>query len=248
MCSLLFAISFHRRVWGGDFTAGVCPRYPIRLDTESKPVEDIHPIPSFCLSSQTRLDALIDALFCCILLTSPGEITHSSFLRHIEGEPIPDTPTSGVILLQTFPAFRKESSSHYSSVPSESPSDRRPDGAEEPDLAANSFYGERRSSRMSGARSSDILSSHSKLQQIPEREPLIRRSVRYSQPQLSPPNNSIATRQRPCEFKVIPRLESNLIKRTSSWLREHLNERRKKTCLIAVENKTRYSHWSSVKS
>lgn len=125
----------------------------------------------------------------------------SALRRHIEGEPIPDTPTSGVILLQTFPAFRKESSSHYSSVPSESPSDRRPDGAEEPDLAANSFYGERRSSRMSGARSSDILSSHSKLQQIPEREPLIRRSVRYSQPQLSPPNNSIATRQRPCEFK-----------------------------------------------
>ena len=133
----------------------------------------------------------------------------SSFRRRVEGEPVPDTPGSGVIHLQTFPAFRKESSSHYSSAPSESPSDRRPDGAEEPDLATNSFYGERKSSKISMTRSSDVLSSHSKLQQIPEQEPLISRSVRYSQPQLYPPHNSNETRQRPYEFKVIPRVGLN---------------------------------------
>ena len=121
----------------------------------------------------------------------------SSFLRHIEGQPIPDTPGSEAIQLQTFPALRKGSSSHFSLAPSESPSDRRPDGAEEPDITTNSLYAERRSSRMSMTRSSDILSSHSKLQQIPEREPLIRRSVRYSEPQLSSPRNSNAARQKP---------------------------------------------------
>ena len=125
--------------------------------------------------------------------------------RHIEGEPIPDTPAGEVIQLQTFPYY-KGSSSHYSSIPSESASDRRPDGAEEPDLPTSNLYGERRSSKTSMRKSSDTLSSHSKLQQIPERKPLIS-SARYPRTQSPPPYNNINPRQRPYEFKVISTLK-----------------------------------------
>ena len=133
-------------------------------------------------------------------------IKFSFVRRHIEGEPIPDTPAGDVIQLQTFP-FRKGSSSYYSSIPSESASDRRPDGAEEPDLATNNLYGERRSSRTSMLKSSDTLSSHTKLQQIPEREPLISTSsAGYPQADSPPPYNNARPRQRPYEFKVISTL------------------------------------------
>ena len=116
--------------------------------------------------------------------------------RKIEGEPIPETPTGEVIHLQTFPN-RKGSSSYYSSVPSESASDRRPDGAEEPDLA----IGERRFSKSSVRKSADtLLSSHSKLQQIPEREPLMNSG--YHRIDSPPPYNNVKERSRPYEFKV----------------------------------------------
>ena len=119
------------------------------------------------------------------------------YRRNIEGEPIPETPTGEVIHLQTFPN-RKGSSSYYSSVPSESTSDRRPDGAEEPDLAIE----ERRFSKSSVRKSADtLLLSHSKLQQIPEREPLMNSG--YHRPADSPPPYSnVKQRSRPYEFKV----------------------------------------------
>ena len=117
--------------------------------------------------------------------------------RNIEGEPIPETPTGEVIQLQTFPN-RKGSSSYYSSIPSESVSDRRPDGAEEPDLA----IGERRFSKSSVRKSADtLLSSHSKLQQIPEREPLMN-SGYHRTADSPPPYNNVKERSRPYEFKV----------------------------------------------
>ena len=101
-----------------------------------------------------------------------------------------------MIQLQTFP-FRKGSSSYYSLVASDSASDRRPDGAEEPDMA----MGERRNSKSSMRKSADtLLSSHSKLQQIPEREPLMYSG--YHQPD-SPPPYRIEERNRPYEIKVI---------------------------------------------
>ncbi|KAJ7391864.1 hypothetical protein OS493_016154 [Desmophyllum pertusum] len=114
--------------------------------------------------------------------------------RNIEGEPIPETPGGEAIRLFTFPS-RKGSSSYYSSIPSESVSDRRPDGAEEPDLA----IGERRNSKSSMRKSADtLLSSHSKLQQIPEREPLVHSG--YHQTDSPPPYNS-EVRPRPYELK-----------------------------------------------
>lgn len=112
-----------------------------------------------------------------------------------------------MIHLQTFP-FRKGSSSHYSSIPSESASDRRPDGAEEPDSATNHLYGERRSSRTSMIKSSDTLSSHSKLQQIPERQPLM--STAGHPQEESPPPYSTEPRHRPYEVKVIFTLDTIL--------------------------------------
>ena len=116
--------------------------------------------------------------------------------RKIEGEPIPETPTGEVIHLQTFPN-RKGSSSYYSSIPSESASDRRPDGAEEPDFA----IGERRFSKSSVRKSADtLLSSHSKLQQIPEREPLMNSG--FHRPDSPPPYSNVKERSRPYEFKV----------------------------------------------
>lgn len=99
--------------------------------------------------------------------------------RKIESQPIPDSPGGDVIQLQAFPS-RKGSSSYYSLGASESTSDRdrRPDGAEEPDVA----MGERRYSRSNMRRSADtLLSSHSKLQQIPERQPLMHSG--YHQPE-----------------------------------------------------------------
>ncbi|KAK2570207.1 Adhesion G protein-coupled receptor B3 [Acropora cervicornis] len=179
----------------------------------------------------------------------------SALKRHIEGQPIPDTPGSEVIQLQTFPAMRKGSSSHFSSAPSESPSDRRPDGAEEPDITTNSLYGERRSSRMSMTRSSDILSSHSKLQQIPEREPLIRRSVRYSEPQLSSPRNSMATRQKPQQKKSRPSDEDSSVssrdmqadssRRKSRRSRRRLEEEFGKTDRESILQRKRSLRYSS---
>ena len=68
----------------------------------------------------------------------------------------------------------------------------------------NNLYGERRSSRTSMVKSSDTLSSHTKLQQIPEREPLISSiSAGYPQADSPPPYNNTRPRQRPYEFKVI---------------------------------------------
>jgi len=132
----------------------------------------------------------------------------SALKRHIEGQPIPDTPAGEVIHLQTFP-FRKGSSSHYSSIPSESASDRRPDGAEEPDLATNHLYGERRSSRTSMIKSSDTLSSHSKLQQIPERQPLM--STAGHPQEESPPPYSTEPRHRPYEVKKLTPFEEDTV-------------------------------------
>ncbi|XP_074622246.1 uncharacterized protein LOC141880636 [Acropora palmata] len=179
----------------------------------------------------------------------------SALKRHIEGQPIPDTPGSEVIQLQTFPAMRKGSSSHFSLAPSESPSDRRPDGAEEPDITTNSLYGERRSSRMSMTRSSDILSSHSKLQQIPEREPLIRRSVRYSEPQLSSPRNGMATRQKPQQKKSRPSDEDSSVssrdmqadssRRKSRRSRRRLEEEFGKTDRESILQRKRSLRYSS---
>lgn len=179
----------------------------------------------------------------------------SALKRHIEGQPIPDTPGSEAIQLQTFPALRKGSSSHFSLAPSESPSDRRPDGAEEPDITTNSLYGERRSSRMSMTRSSDILSSHSKLQQIPEREPLIRRSVRYSEPQLSSPRNSNAARQKPQQKKSRPSDEDSSVssrdmqadssRRKSRRSRRRLEEEFGKTDRESILQRKRSLRYSS---
>lgn len=116
--------------------------------------------------------------------------------RNIEGQPIPETPTGEVIHLHTFP-HRKGSSSYYSSIPSESASDRRPDGAEEPDLA----IGDRRNSKSSMRKSADtLLSSHSKLQQIPEKEPLMNSG--YHRTESPPPYSNLKERSRPYEFKV----------------------------------------------
>ena len=99
-----------------------------------------------------------------------------------------------MIQLQAFPS-RKGSSSYYSLGASESTSDRdrRPDGAEEPDVA----MGERRYSRSNMRKSADtLLSSHSKLQQIPERQPLMHSG--YHQPE-----SRESVHQRPYDNKVV---------------------------------------------
>ena len=125
------------------------------------------------------------------------------FCRNIEGQPIPETPMGEVIHLHTFPQKRGNgSSSHYSSVPSEAASDRRPDGAEEPDLA----IGDRRNSKSSMLKSADtLLSSHSRLQQIPEREPLMNSGYRQTD---SPPPYNSRERPRPYESKVFSAIMS----------------------------------------
>lgn len=123
---------------------------------------------------------------------------HFFFCRNIERQPIPETPLGEVIHLHTFPQKRGNgASSHYSLVPSESASDRRPDGAEEPDLA----IGDRRDSKSSMLKSADtLLSSHSRLQQIPEREPLMNSGYRQAD---SPPPYNSRERPRPFESKVV---------------------------------------------
>lgn len=136
-------------------------------------------IPSICQQ----------VVFCCF------------FFRKIEGLPIPDSPGGDVIQLQSFPN-RKGSSSYYSLVASESTSDRdrRPDGAEEPEMA----MGERRYSKTSMRKSADnLLSSHSRLQQIPERQPLMHSGYHQPESPESPPPYKIGERQRPFDNKVV---------------------------------------------
>ena len=124
-----------------------------------------------------------------------------SFLpRYIEDQPIPETPAGEPIQLQSFP-FRKGSSS----IPSDSVSDRRPDGAEEPEVFVTNFFGERKGSKSSVRKSLDTLSSYSKLQQIPERQPLMSASD-YPAAESPPPYHS-RPRHRSQEFKVTSHAE-----------------------------------------
>ncbi|XP_048580125.1 uncharacterized protein LOC5504243 isoform X2 [Nematostella vectensis] len=91
----------------------------------------------------------------------------NSLRRKIENQPLPYTPSypnSEVIQLQTFPVRKTNSEAR----------DWRPDGAEEPD---RSVYGDHRSTSsarsVSMPRSIDMFSGNAKLQQIPERAPLL---------------------------------------------------------------------------
>ena len=130
-----------------------------------------------------------------ILIFSCEKVIIFSFLpRYIEDQPIPETPAGEPIQLKSFP-FRKGSSSIPDSV-----SDRRPDGAEEPEVFVTNFFGERKGSKSSVRKSLDTLSSYSKLQQIPERQPLMSASD-YPAAESPPPYNS-KPRHRSQEFKV----------------------------------------------
>ena len=119
--------------------------------------------------------SLTYVLILYFLINSHLSVSHLKF-RKIEGNPIPETPTGEVIRLQTFPKRRGADSTSHNSL--ESVSDRRPDGAEYPELS----YADRQNSRSSMPKSMEtLLSSHSKLQQIPEKEPLLNQGNNYPQ-------------------------------------------------------------------
>ena len=137
-----------------------------------------------------------------------------SFLpRYIEDQPIPETPAGEPIQLQSFP-FRKGSSSIPDSV-----RDRRPDGAEEPEVFVTNFFGERKGSKSSVRKSLDTLSSCSKLQQIPERQPLMS-ALDYPAAESPPPYNS-RPRHRSQEFKVTSHTECRPFNRSSPNCDQH---------------------------